>query len=57
MNGMLINVGVLIKNVLKRERVKEGQNFGFGGLLTRFLRRNNIEDEEAEYRLAYGPRG
>ncbi|MCD7450373.1 hypothetical protein HAX54_005716, partial [Datura stramonium] len=57
MNGMLINVGVLIKNVLKRESGKEGQNFGFGGLLTQFLWGNNIEDEEAEYRPAYGPRG
>ncbi|MCE0480865.1 hypothetical protein HAX54_038056 [Datura stramonium] len=31
-----INVGVINKNVLKREGVKKGQNFGFGGLLTRF---------------------
>ncbi|MCE3216640.1 hypothetical protein HAX54_007290, partial [Datura stramonium] len=45
-----INVGVLIKNVLKRARVKKGQSFGFGGLLTRFLCGNDIEEEEADYR-------
>ncbi|MCE0482447.1 hypothetical protein HAX54_041237 [Datura stramonium] len=53
MTEMLINVGVLIKNVLKRARMKKGQNFGFGGLLTRFLRGHDIEEEEADYRPAY----
>ncbi|MCD7453446.1 hypothetical protein HAX54_020916 [Datura stramonium] len=41
----------------KRERVKKGQNFGFGGLLTRFLRGHDIEEEEANYRPTYDPRG
>ncbi|MCD7469014.1 hypothetical protein HAX54_007629, partial [Datura stramonium] len=55
--GMPINVGVLIKNVLKRATVKKGQNFEFRGLLTRFLRGHDIEEEEADYRAAYDPRG
>ncbi|MCD9560992.1 hypothetical protein HAX54_019859 [Datura stramonium] len=57
MTGMAINVEVLIKNVLKRERVKKGENFVFWGLLTRFLRGNDIEEEEVDYRPAYDPRG
>ncbi|MCE3052381.1 hypothetical protein HAX54_052461, partial [Datura stramonium] len=56
MTGMPTNMGVIIKNVLKRARVKKGQNFGFGGLLTRFLRRHDIEEKEADYRLVYDPR-
>ncbi|MCD9643790.1 hypothetical protein HAX54_031489 [Datura stramonium] len=56
MTRMSINVGVLIKNVLKRARVKKGQNFGFRGLLTRFLHRHDIEEEEADYRPANDPR-
>ncbi|MCD7463957.1 hypothetical protein HAX54_051769 [Datura stramonium] len=56
MNGMPINVGVIIKNVLRREREKKGQSFGFGGLLTRFLRGHDIEEEEADYRPIYDPR-
>ncbi|MCE3051640.1 hypothetical protein HAX54_050401 [Datura stramonium] len=35
MIGVPVNVGVIIKNVLRRSRVNEGQSFGFGGLLTR----------------------
>ncbi|MCE3216542.1 hypothetical protein HAX54_006842 [Datura stramonium] len=57
MTGMPINVGVIIKNVLKRERVKKDQSFGFEGLLTRFLRGHDIEEEEADYRPVYDPRG
>ncbi|MCE3050451.1 hypothetical protein HAX54_047226 [Datura stramonium] len=36
---------------------KKGQNFGFGGLLTRFLCGHDIEEEEADYRTSYDPRG
>ncbi|MCD7468804.1 hypothetical protein HAX54_007297 [Datura stramonium] len=57
MTGMPINMGVLIKNVLKKARVKKGQNFGFVGLLTRFLCGHVIEEEEADYRPTYDPRG
>ncbi|MCD9638893.1 hypothetical protein HAX54_023065 [Datura stramonium] len=53
MTGIPINAGVLIKNVLKRSRVKKGQNFGFGGLLTRFLWGHCIEEDEVDYRPAY----
>ncbi|MCD7446325.1 hypothetical protein HAX54_002188 [Datura stramonium] len=53
---MPVNVGVLIKNVLKRARVKKGQNFVFGGLLTRFLCGHDIEEEEANYKPSYDPR-
>ncbi|MCD7459678.1 hypothetical protein HAX54_041610 [Datura stramonium] len=56
MTGIPINVGVLIKNMLKRERVKKGENFGFGGLLTRFLRGHDIEEEEEDYRPTFDPR-
>ncbi|MCE0482154.1 hypothetical protein HAX54_040601, partial [Datura stramonium] len=54
--GMLVNVGDIIKDVFRRERVKKGQRFGFGGLLTRFLRRYQIEEEETDYRPRYDPR-
>ncbi|MCD9560715.1 hypothetical protein HAX54_019461 [Datura stramonium] len=57
MTGMPINMGVIIKNVLKRARVKKGKNFGFGGLLTRFLCGHDIEEGEADYRHGYDPRG
>ncbi|MCE3216338.1 hypothetical protein HAX54_006158 [Datura stramonium] len=57
MTGISINVGVIIKNVLKRARVKKGQNFGLGGLLTRFLHGHDIEKEEADYRPTFDPMG
>ncbi|MCD9643983.1 hypothetical protein HAX54_031895, partial [Datura stramonium] len=56
MTGMPINVGVIIKNILKTTRVKKGQNIGFRGLLNRFLRGHDIE-EESYYRSSYDPRG
>ncbi|MCD7451734.1 hypothetical protein HAX54_013215 [Datura stramonium] len=43
--------------MLKRERVKKGQNFGFGGILTRFLRGHDIKEEKVDYRPAYDLRG
>ncbi|MCD9645513.1 hypothetical protein HAX54_034506, partial [Datura stramonium] len=49
--------GMLIKNVLKRARVKKSQNIGFWGLLTQFLCGHDIEEEKADYRPAYDPRG
>ncbi|MCD7459727.1 hypothetical protein HAX54_041782 [Datura stramonium] len=57
MTGMSINMGVINKNVLKRERVKKGQNFGFRGLLNRFLWGHDIEEKQADYRPAYDPWG
>ncbi|MCD9642045.1 hypothetical protein HAX54_028635 [Datura stramonium] len=55
MIGMLVNVGVIIKDVLRRERVKKGERFSFGGLLTRFLRGNQINKEMVDYRPRYDP--
>ncbi|MCD7464338.1 hypothetical protein HAX54_052532 [Datura stramonium] len=43
-------------NVLKRARVKKGQSFGFGGLMTRFMCGHQIEEEEVDYRPVYDPR-
>ncbi|MCD7446268.1 hypothetical protein HAX54_050989 [Datura stramonium] len=48
---------IIIKNLLRRARVKKGQNIGFGGLLTRFLRGHQIEEEEVDYIPVYDPRG
>ncbi|MCD7471826.1 hypothetical protein HAX54_012547 [Datura stramonium] len=45
-----VNVGVIIKDVLRRARVKKGQRFSFGGLLTRFLRGHQIDKEVVDYR-------
>ncbi|MCD7462597.1 hypothetical protein HAX54_048878, partial [Datura stramonium] len=51
------NVGVIIKDVLRKERVKKVQSFGFGGLLTQFLHGHQIEEEEADDSPTYDPRG
>ncbi|MCD7471910.1 hypothetical protein HAX54_012704 [Datura stramonium] len=40
-----VNVGVIIKDVLRRERVNKEQRFSFGCLLTRFLREQQIDEE------------
>ncbi|MCD7458173.1 hypothetical protein HAX54_037465 [Datura stramonium] len=57
MTGVQINIVVIIKNVLRRARVKKSQSFWFGGLLTRFLCGHQIEEEEMDYRHIYDPRG
>ncbi|MCD7463144.1 hypothetical protein HAX54_050034 [Datura stramonium] len=44
-----VNVGVIVKDVLRRERVKKGQRFSFGGFLTRFPRAQQIEEEDVDY--------
>ncbi|MCE3050519.1 hypothetical protein HAX54_047413 [Datura stramonium] len=49
MTGRPIIVGVIIKDVLTRERVKKGQWFSFGGLLTGFLREQQIDEEVVDY--------
>ncbi|MCE3051285.1 hypothetical protein HAX54_049330, partial [Datura stramonium] len=43
--------------MLRRVRVKKGQRFGFGGLLTQILRGHQNEEEEVDYRPIYDPRG
>ncbi|MCD7459902.1 hypothetical protein HAX54_042259 [Datura stramonium] len=57
MTEMQINVGVIIKNTLRRERGKKVQSFGFGDLLTRFMRGHEIKEEEVDYIPVYDPRG
>lgn len=41
-----INVGVVILSRLKKGYYHQGHKYGFGGLLTRFLRYHNVEEEE-----------
>ncbi|MCD9639742.1 hypothetical protein HAX54_024463, partial [Datura stramonium] len=41
----------------KHSKGEKGQNFGFGGLLTRFLHEHDIEEEEVDDRPPYDPRG
>ncbi|MCD7460540.1 hypothetical protein HAX54_043731 [Datura stramonium] len=52
-----INVEEIIKYVLRRERVKKGQRFGFGSLLTQFFRSHQIEEEVVDYRPMYDLKG
>ncbi|MCD7472352.1 hypothetical protein HAX54_013507 [Datura stramonium] len=52
---MPVNVGGIVKDVLRRAKVKKGQRFSFGGLLTRFLRGNQIKEEVVDYRPRVGP--
>ncbi|MCD7458389.1 hypothetical protein HAX54_038077 [Datura stramonium] len=56
MTGVPVNGWVIIKNVLRRARVRKGQSFGFGGLVTPVLHGHQIE-EEADHRPIYEPRG
>ncbi|MCE3216513.1 hypothetical protein HAX54_006759 [Datura stramonium] len=57
MNGIPINVeGAHLKCVEKRKGKKRSK-LRIGGLLNRFLREHDIEEEEADYRPAYDPRG
>ncbi|MCD7462603.1 hypothetical protein HAX54_048890 [Datura stramonium] len=50
MTGIPINVGVLIKNVLKRAKLR------IWGSLDPIMRGHDIEEEEADYRPTYDPR-
>ncbi|MCD7468478.1 hypothetical protein HAX54_006725 [Datura stramonium] len=56
MTWMPINVEAIIKDVLRRARVKNGQRFGFGGLLTRFLKGHQIEEKVVYFRPRYDPK-
>ncbi|MCE3215420.1 hypothetical protein HAX54_002334 [Datura stramonium] len=44
------------RDVLRREKVKKGQRFSFGVLLTRFLRKKQIDEELVNYRPRYDPK-
>lgn len=45
-----INVGVVILSKIKKVHYHHGRKYGFGGLLTRFLRGQEIEEEALYYR-------
>ncbi|MCE3051081.1 hypothetical protein HAX54_048874 [Datura stramonium] len=53
MTGRPDNIGVIIKDVLRRTRVNKGKRFSFGTLLTRFLREQQIDVEVVDYRPRY----
>ncbi|MCD7473071.1 hypothetical protein HAX54_014656, partial [Datura stramonium] len=44
-----VNIGVIIEDVLTRERVNKRQIFSFRGLLTQFLRGHQIDEEVVDY--------
>ncbi|MCE3049373.1 hypothetical protein HAX54_044722, partial [Datura stramonium] len=56
MTGRPVNIDVIIKGLLTRERVKS-QRFRFGGLLTQFLREQQINEDLIDYRPWYDPKG
>ncbi|MCD9644551.1 hypothetical protein HAX54_032832 [Datura stramonium] len=45
------------KDVLRMARVKKGQRFSFGGLLTQILREQQIDEAAVDYRPRYDPKG
>ena len=45
-----INVGSVIFSAMKKARTQVGRSFGFGGLLTRFLKRHRVDEEELDYK-------
>ncbi|MCD7454060.1 hypothetical protein HAX54_023377 [Datura stramonium] len=57
MTGRPINIKVVIRDFSRRMKVKKGQRFSFKGLLNRFLRVQQVEEEEVDYRPRYGPKG
>ncbi|MCD9644544.1 hypothetical protein HAX54_032804 [Datura stramonium] len=57
-HGGMGSVGSWIKkDMLRRERVKKGQIFSFGCLLTRFLREQKIDEMVVNSRPRYDPNG
>lgn len=47
-NDFEINVGQMIFSAMKKTRYHEGYRYDFGGLLTKFLRRHTVEEEELD---------
>lgn len=45
-----INVGVLIKSIMKKVQNHQGRRYGFSGLLTKLLRSHNTEEEALDYK-------
>lgn len=46
-----INVGAFIFSIMKKARYHEGCRYGFGGLLTKFLRKDRVEEEDLDYKV------
>lgn len=44
-----INIEAVIKHVMKKARNHHDRRYGFGGLLTRFLRWHGIEEEALDF--------
>ncbi|KAF3620990.1 hypothetical protein FXO38_32040 [Capsicum annuum] len=47
---MEINVGSVIFSMMNKMRTQVGRSFGFGSLVTRFLRRHRVDEEELDYK-------
>ncbi|PHT27520.1 hypothetical protein CQW23_32874 [Capsicum baccatum] len=43
-------LGSVIFFAMKKARTQVGHNFGFGGLVTTFVRRNRVDEEELDYK-------
>lgn len=56
MVGIPINMEVVIRNLIRRERIHKGVKFGFGSLMTRFLRVYDIEQGDIDVRLPQNTR-
>ncbi|MCD7470430.1 hypothetical protein HAX54_010305, partial [Datura stramonium] len=57
MIGRLINVGVVIRDVLSQVMVKKGHRFSFCDFRTRFLRVQQVEEVEVDYKSRYDTKG
>ncbi|MCD7460841.1 hypothetical protein HAX54_044573, partial [Datura stramonium] len=53
----LVIIGVIMRDILRRERARKGQRFSFRGLLNRFLRARQVVEEEVNYRLQHDLKG
>lgn len=51
-NDINVNIGAVIFLEISKERFHQWHKYGFGGLLTRFLRDQGVEEEALVYRLA-----
>lgn len=50
-NDIEINIGQVILSAMKKARYQQGHNYGFEGMLTRFLRRHRVDEVELDYKL------
>lgn len=48
--GIEINVGSMILSTIKKASYHQGRIYGFGGLLTKFLQSQEVEEEVLDYR-------